>query len=453
MTIEEKIAKNGTVMYFTVDENGKKTRVKATADVVIEFAIQTRDAYRAKVAAEREEILSTPLVTVEAQDAAIDAEIELANNTEDDTEGFDELKATEIAEAIGKLIAERLLQRVFNQPQTNWVNPHDFSAVGDLSDRNLYGRIIAANNAREQEQELAEMKAGGIKFLLKVITPQMHPYRKFNFQTVTNPYKSLDVLKKYGGTRIHEHDWRIETIDGELIAKGNGVTDFINFFNVKEESTLTDNFKHDDFNAKLAKLQANVAVARKIFGEKQELVRQAKLETEKACNSYEDAKRELTRLFEFKAATLSNKIIKPNNSMKLFDQDGQTHFGGRNLHVLAHFDSDFKGCFLITDGDIYCGNHRAIYYNPEHVSRVINLFNDAITRGVKEFKFPTVDQLNLPEQPQAASKKQIRDSLHRAIDKAKLEYQIASVSGNQSKANFERELYLIAKKAARELKL
>lgn len=50
------------------------------------------------------------------------------------------------------------------------------------------------------------------------------------------------------------------------------------------------------------------------------------------------------------------------------------------------------------------------------------------------------------------TRKQIIDSLNRAIDKAKLEYRVAQVAGNQSKANFERELYLIAAKAIRELK-
>ena len=41
------------------------------------------------------------------------------------------------------------------QPQTQWENPHDFTITGDLSDRNINGRIIAQCIYREQVQKHA----------------------------------------------------------------------------------------------------------------------------------------------------------------------------------------------------------------------------------------------------------------------------------------------------------
>lgn len=441
MAFESKMAKNGVEMYFEVDKNGKKKRIKPTGAIIIDLALKTRDEYRAKINAERDEILSTPLVSIDAQDAAINAEIELANsnaeldeNYVDDSDGNstatnanisnrfykvddngnliqisyeqneaetdlalakfcglsaeeyaaiqaeiqldntyaepdqnniavsdnneiklankpakkryainpvinvdDEIKfnhldilitangelridgwfrakrietayrhfrnimaqaandipllkgwgyeslppANKISECdghfyaengdylftnndprdtfavdinednfyfFGNFSAETKPLEGFNydaateyQPQTHWVNPHNFTITGELSDRNLNGRIIAQRIAREQEQERKELKADGVQYLLIVKIPQLHPFRTHDFKLATANYKSFDALKKLGGSRINDNVWRIEDIDGNFIANGFGVADFNNFFYHKVESTLTDN--------------------------------------------------------------------------------------------------------------------------------------------------------------------------------------------------------------------
>ena len=59
--------------------------------------------------------------------------------------------------------------------------------------------------------------------------------------------------------------------------------------------------------------------------------------------------------------------------MKLVDQNGAIHFGGRELLITANYDNHFDNCFMIINGDV-------------------------------SFTFPTIDQLNLPKQTKAAVK-------------------------------------------------
>lgn len=209
----------------------KRISKKAAAEILAKYGITAEqfiaytneepelmsklDAQRAEE--EREEtlnfFLSKPLVST---DAALEVELALKKLADD-------------AET-NKVIAAQTANADY-QPQTNWVNPHDFTICGDLSDRNINGRIIAANIARQQELELTQMKANGALYLLKINVPQLHSYRKFDFQSVIYPYKSFVALKEIGGNKIHEHVWRIADSVGNLIAKGSGFDDFNNFFN------------------------------------------------------------------------------------------------------------------------------------------------------------------------------------------------------------------------------
>ena len=213
---DSEMAKVGYRKYIYAKDLFAEDTIKAQADSDAAWDKMDEEANRRyhelqAAKAEREEIMSTPLFTVEAQDAATNAKIELA------TADY--------------------------QPQTNWENPHDFTITGDLSDRNINGRITAQRNAFKQEQEIREMKADGVQHLLKVKITQMHTYTNFYFETVIHPYKSLDALKDFGVNKIHEHDWRIETIDGKLIAKGTGSDDFKIFTNAKAETALTSNLE------------------------------------------------------------------------------------------------------------------------------------------------------------------------------------------------------------------
>ena len=402
-------------------------------------------------AAEREEIMSTPLVSTDALEVATNAEIELANAY---------------------------------QPQTHWVNPHDFTITGDLSGRNINGRIFAHHIDRQQQLELADMKADGVQYLLKVITPQLHSFRKFDFRICTNTYKSFDALKQLGANRILDQLWRIETIDGKLLAKGAGIADFNLFFNHKEEPTLTVN-QHNDFHSKLAELQANVAAAKAVRDLKKAAFDRAEQEFNKANDAVFDAQYAIIQLGNAKAKELQNSLLDgsehieinfspisrkfviyeihemdvpkelatcatpelvidainhikhaDNFSLDDFEEHllalqkeqedaypdevkeinrelAQSNFTApmwlhiRNNGVLIKSFADVELKWLsvksfVTD-KIHFGVHYADeplegYNTFEEVITAINQLKAAITRGDKEFTFPTADELNLPQQ-------------------------------------------------------
>ena len=374
------MAKIGYGSYILAKDLFTEDTIKAQAESdaawdEIEADASRRMAELKAAKAEREQILSTPLVTVTAQEVATNAEIELANSTLELKTGEHLKSLEEMAKAFAEHCArtDELLRRadikckaraledkisnakcllknvnlanvtdpellkmandalsdmenakielaaiktnnpdIFNagkkpatayQPQTQWENPHDFTITGDLSDRNINGRIIAAYIDREQQLELADMKADGVQFLLKVITPQLHSFRKFDFCICTNTYKSFDALKQLGANHILDHLWRIETIDGKLLAKGAGIADFDTFCNEKNVN------QHDDFRSKLAELQANVADAKAVRDFKQTAFNQAQKEFDEANDAVFNAQYAIIQLGDAKAKELQNSLL------------------------------------------------------------------------------------------------------------------------------------------------
>lgn len=425
-----------------------------------------------KTDAEREEILSTPLVTIEAQDAAIDAEIELATDY---------------------------------QPQTNWENPHDFTIVGDLSDRNINGRIAAFNHKEEvtltDNMKLAKQITDKLGSLLVKFSGGEYGTRKgavLHYETFKDEHDEFGTL-----TRV------VEVFTDQT----NFILDHVNFITGYGDDKKVEQFffKRDDFSDFEQHLLA--------LQKEQE---DAYPEEVKALN------RDLAQ----------SNLTAPNMHLHIYNND--FHIGSfcgvelSKLHVKS-FVTDkihFNVC--------YASEPLEHYDTFEEVTAAVNQFKDAISRGDKEFTFPTADKLNQPVPATPAkhqhtfevganyfsrdfnqcaytilkrskkmltvvfkgfenyddcivrvkirhdengeyftvkeevgvnvscainvyssdfqalliqpTRKQIVESLNRAIDKAKFNVQIARVSGNQVQANFERELYLIAAKALHELK-
>ena len=546
------MAKIGYGSYILAKDLFTEDTIKAQAESdaawdEIEADASRRMAELKAAKAEREQILSTPLVTVTAQEVATNAEIELANSTLELKTGEHLKSLEEMAKAFAEHCArtDELLRRadikckaraledkisnakcllknvnlanvtdpellkmandalsdmenakielaaiktnnpdIFNagkkpatayQPQTQWENPHDFTITGDLSDRNINGRIIAAYIDREQQLELADMKADGVQFLLKVITPQLHSFRKFDFCICTNTYKSFDALKQLGANHILDHLWRIETIDGKLLAKGAGIADFDTFCNEKNVN------QHDDFRSKLAELQANVADAKAVRDFKQTAFNQAQKEFDEANDAVFNAQYAIIQLGDAKAKELQNSLLDGSEHIEIHFSPINRKFVIYEIHgmdvpkelatcatpelvidavnQIKHADNfsldDFEEHLLALQKeqeDAYpdevkeinrelaqsnltapmwlriCNNgvlikafadiklnclavksfvtdkiHFGVHYADEplegyntfeEVITAINLLKAAITRGDKEFTFPTVDELN-----------------------------------------------------------
>lgn len=369
-------------------------------------------------------------------------------NTNDGYEEWANELAAEIAHDLNKIttLQAQLAKLIPNPetPQTNWVNPHDFTVTGDLSDRNLNGRIIAQRIARELDLERKEMKADGVQYLLIVKTSQLHPFRFHDFKLATASYKSLDALKKLGGSRINDNDWRVETIDGNLIANGNGVDDFNNFFNHKEEVALTD-----DFNAKLAALQANANDAKANLAEKQAALDKAQEEFLQADAALEDVNRQIIQLGEDKAKELRDTLFTTEllnaPKMTITAQNGNPHLTKlRTIYI--SFDCFDHNFFITVDKEASVITFKlAAYDTTEQVTRAVNLLIDAIKRGDKEFTFPTPDELK--PQAQESTDKQINDSLIRAVETNLKNIQAHLQAADNNAFNRELELYQICRKA------
>lgn len=369
-------------------------------------------------------------------------------NTNDGYEEWANELAAEIAHDLNKIttLQAQLAKLIPNPetPQTNWVNPHDFTVTGDLSDRNLNGRIIAQRIARELDLERKEMKADGVQYLLIVKTSQLHPFRFHDFKLATASYKSLDALKKLGGSRINDNDWRVETIDGNLIANGNGVDDFNNFFNHKEEVALTD-----DFNAKLTALKANANDAKANLAEKQAALDKAQEEFLQADATLEDVNRQIIQLGEDKAKELRDTLFTTEllnaPKMTITAQNGNSHLTKlKTLYI--NFDYCDHNFFITVDKEASVITFKlATYDTTEQVTCAVNLLIDAIKRGDKEFTFPTPDELK-PQQ-QESTDKQINDSLIRAVETNLKNIQAHLQAADNNAFNRELELYQICRKA------
>lgn len=391
------------------------------------------------------------------------------------------------------------------QPQTNWENPHDFTITGDLSDRNINGRIAAFNH-KEEVTLTDNMK------LAKQITDKLGSLLvKFSHANEGND----------GGLALHYETFKDEHDEFGTLThfvevftdKTNFILDHVNFITGYGDDKKVEKFffKRDDFSDFEQHLLA--------LQKEQE---DAYPEEVKALN------RDLAQ----------SNLTAPNMHLHIYNND--FHIGSfcgvelSKLHVKS-FVTDkihFNVC--------YASEPLEHYDTFVEVTAAVNQFKDAISRGDKEFTFPTADKLNQPVPATPAkhkhtfevganyfsrdfnqcaytilkrskkmltvvfkgfenyddcivrvkirhdengeyftvkeevgvnvscainvyssdfqalliqpTRKQIVESLNRAIDKAKLNVQIARVSGNQVQANFERELYLIAAKALRELK-
>ena len=157
--------------------------------------------------------------------------------------------------------------------------------------------------------------------------------------------------------------------------------------------------------------------------------------------------------------TTKLQSLKLDYSIKLVTKNGYswtvTDFS--DLYVDAFDDGKM---FAFTD---WRSRKYARYGTPTQIDKVIDMLRAAIERGDKEFKFPTVDELNQPPMDTDLERKiEIEDSLRRAMGIATTEYErflrLAATSYNKGtrkdclrEADNELKLYNICWKATNEL--
>lgn len=94
-----------------------------------------------------------------------------------------------------------------------------------------------------------------------------------------------------------------------------------------------------------------------------------------------------------------------------------------------------------------------IYDTPAQVEKVIDLLKAAITRGDKEFTFPTVEELIDPPELPTAKPRTLRDSINRAIKQC-IRNRVGYLKSHNSKMEkYEYELLCLLQGARRELEV
>ena len=153
------------------------------------------------------------------------------------------------------------------------------------------------------------------------------------------------------------------------------------------------------FEVKLASLIEAKDAAKAIADAKDAAFEKARAESKKAWDVYDAAKDKVVKLYERKAAELTDKINLPEFTLRVITQDKVVDmFIDKNLFV--HFLDDFDPRtfvdiyrFAIAYHDIWIGNRLAVYDTPEQVETVIEMLKAAVERGDTVFQFPTIDEL------------------------------------------------------------
>ena len=374
---------------------------------------------------ERNEILSTPLVTLEAMQEAINAEIKLAtaNNTAD----------LDIEYANGKEAYEKVSQ-IYGLKTT--------SASGGRIMWFYYGNRISGKRAAEIlaeygftiEEYLVACQIAN-NYFRKVIAPQykaIYEQAEFLAEKIWGESKPLDddddvfnalpavdelndvegfdeelVLPKcelnkeiwFGRTGIEycfirSNEELVVYTNGELfkiisfrLQAGWKTDKFFLIGNYLEEKTVSDDeffeamkkrgvYMVDEFAEKLAKLQAEKDAAFEALAA--------------AEDKFTRANRELEEFMNDTASKLSAKLqtLKPQGKITIISQSGGRSFKPADfddVYIDAEFD---KFAFNDWRGRSYAG-----YDTPAQIEAVIKELAAAIERGDKEFQFPDVDSL------------------------------------------------------------
>lgn len=179
----------------------------------------------------------------------------------------------------------------------------------------------------------------------------------------------------------------------------------IELASVNTKSTTEESAPVDDFGAKLTELQANVDAAQADYDvaianldakkaelrELQVVVGAAEDAKKVARNNLDNERKALSRFMDYKVKELTNTLILADKflmhdyTIRLYDQDGARITGSCDQLY-------FHTMFL--KFDINMPRHVATYDTPAQVTAAINQLKDAIERGDKEFKFPTIDELD-----------------------------------------------------------
>ena len=202
---------------------------KAVADYIKACDEETAKKYEAEI--QKWFALSTPQVTIEAQDAALEAETELANAIAIEDKGekliaalIDEYAVTpaalKIAESTEILNA---LWAVFG--------------IGAVEKKNAE---IQATSINEREKLIAELKADGYNFVVttnKVAVDSRTLPTNTYVKTYENALHELKLQAKfYAANPNCDGGFVFATLDGELIAKGIKIADYEQTLNTKDNT-------------------------------------------------------------------------------------------------------------------------------------------------------------------------------------------------------------------------
>ncbi|MBQ3444928.1 MAG: hypothetical protein IJG33_16975 [Selenomonadaceae bacterium] len=444
-----KINVDGT---FTVIESEANPADYAITNAAFREAVtgEVKAAYAAKLATEREEIMSTPLTTPEALDAAVEAETEseLAEIQRDLAEPIteatitptlDDLKKNSRLYAVsGKALAA--LAFGINAPidcddETADQYEQAFQAVKTARDKFNESR---KNFIKQYDQTEANIKARAKKRLSKVSTQVLDMLqniptaaaialkfmpstpRNFTFDTERfglDSYTAENKVVKIGEDTI-EYDangkieWVVSDKYGALLQflpsgeiayftkplRDDGksfyneldrwcVNDF--FLNLAERGAciIGDPKPTDDFASKLAELESKEAEARAAVEKAKVALLAAQNVRDEAEAEYRKARKEISRLLNMTASKLTEKIWELSlDAMTLNNQDGKSFKAQHGGTVTPHIEHTFK----ISNGWKVCG----YYDTPAQVTCVIEMLTAAVNTGKTEFTFPTIDELN-----------------------------------------------------------
>ncbi|MBR1645190.1 MAG: hypothetical protein IJ774_05395 [Selenomonadaceae bacterium] len=345
--IERKIASNGVEMFFAIDKNGKKHRI-TREDATIPYAYQVREQYEAERKARREaaiDAIEDYAVSTEAQDVAVDAEIEQAAATVDETE--------------------------VDPVETAISNMHDDELETETRER--FAPYKAEFNAAIKGIYLDDLSGGyeenpaiipAIDLLQFVIPLALtdhseHAYRKNPDGTFTEDKAAFN---------------RLEEVEAEM-------------FNASGHKIGIDNLDYE-----VDKLTAEFAEAKEISRQRYAELCAAQVAADKAADITQEKYSALYNLGSSRAEKLREKFLRTGNvasDMMIQNQDG--------FSTIPYLSSTWIS-FNVTEAgnsiSIACDESEgsrfilARYKTFKQAENAINLFADAVNRGDKKFTFP-----------------------------------------------------------------
>ncbi|MBR0289573.1 MAG: hypothetical protein IJQ82_11400 [Selenomonadaceae bacterium] len=409
---------------------------------------EVKAAYAAKLATEREEIMSTPLTTPEALDAAIEAETELANmkakNSRkhysinapwaecDDPIKFNhveiktnpengELSISSYFECKNLETAYRRFRKIMAQACRE--NP-ELEGWDELEPAN---KLTVCTGGYENENgDLVLFNSGSGSYCLQVDINEdlFYIYGKFpkaievaNKEAVAleeyaiSP-EALDAaveaetelasaaVQKKSATRaeilaelaeINADDSGI-SVDEEDIEWNRSYTEeeLAEFERILlEEATESERAAY--FAIKLESLKARQENARALADMAQEALRQAQAAVEAAENALLETNYAIDRLYRAEAERQVAKLeglkvagVKIISQNRVHSGEAVDNWGISTLY------GKFSIFNTSSTGYIACGN----YETPEQVTRVIEMLTAAVNAGKNEFTFPTLEELD-----------------------------------------------------------